>query len=366
MFGLLGKGARTLLTLFRRHLKSCPHKTRRYRRCQCPLHVEGSLAGQNVRKALDLKSWEAATATIRRWESQGFIGDPERPSKLISEARTAYLDELRARNVSLAARRKFELLLGNLEADAVHDGLKHVDELTPDHVRNFRLTWTWGPRTSVKYLERLKSFFRFAVRFKWTAEDPTLNLKPPKVPPPSIEPFEPEELQKIIGMCERPRLRALVFLLQYSGLRISDAVKLERANLKDGRLRLTTQKTGAQVYLPLPPFVVSALESVESRSRRYFFWTGEGKLSSAIGNWRADLDALFEKAEIKGNPHKFRHTFATTLLANGTPVDRVAMLLGNSPKIVEKHYSHWVKARQDALEADVKKTWPKSKLVRLK
>lgn len=355
-----------MLTLFRRHLKSCPHKTRRYRRCQCPLHVEGSLAGQNVRKALDLKSWEAATATIRRWENQGFIGDPERPSKLISEAKLAYLEELRVRNVSAAARRKFELLLEKLEAHASHAGLKYVNELTQDQVRSFRLTWDWGPRTSVKYLERLKSFYRFAVRFKWTAEDPTLNLKPSKVPPASIEPFDAEELQKIHEACERPRLRAFVFLLQYSGLRISDAVKLERASLRDGRLHLATQKTGARVYLPLPPFAVAALELVESKSRRYFFWSGEGKLSSATGNWRADLAALFKKANVKGNPHKFRHTFATTLLANGTPVDRVAMLLGNSPKIVEKHYSHWVQARQDALEADVRKTWPKSVLVRVK
>jgi len=141
---------------------------------------------------------------------------------------------------------------------------------------------------------------------------------------------------------------------------------MERANLRDGRLQLTTQKTGVQVRLPLPPFVVSALESIESKSGRYFFWTGEGKVSTAIGNWRADLDTLSEKTKIKCNPHRFRHTFATTLLTSGTPVDRVAMLLGNSVKIVEKHYCHWVKARQDAMESDVKKTWPQTKLVRVK
>jgi len=135
----------------------------------------------NVRKALDLKSWEAATATVRSWEIQGFIGDPHRPSKLITEAGIAYLEDLRARNVSAAARRKFELLLGKLEAHAAREGLAYIDQLAPDHVRDFRISWTWGPRTSLKYLERLKSFFRFATRYKWTGEDPTLNLKRPKV-----------------------------------------------------------------------------------------------------------------------------------------------------------------------------------------
>ena len=33
-----------MLTLFRRHLKSCPHTSRDYRRCKCPIHIEGSLA----------------------------------------------------------------------------------------------------------------------------------------------------------------------------------------------------------------------------------------------------------------------------------------------------------------------------------
>lgn len=29
-----------MLTIFRRHLKSCPQTSRDYRKCKCPLHVE--------------------------------------------------------------------------------------------------------------------------------------------------------------------------------------------------------------------------------------------------------------------------------------------------------------------------------------
>ncbi len=47
-----------MLTIFRRHVKGCSHRSRRYRRCACPIHVEGSLAGEPIRKALDLSSWE--------------------------------------------------------------------------------------------------------------------------------------------------------------------------------------------------------------------------------------------------------------------------------------------------------------------
>ena len=47
----------------------------------------------------------------------------------------------------------------------------------------------------------------------------------------------------------------------------------------------------------------------------------------------------------------------TQLLSKGVPVSEVAAILGNSPRIVEKHYSQWIQARQTALEAAVKGTW---------
>lgn len=68
----------------------------------------------------------------------------------------------------------------------------------------------------------------------------------------------------------------------------------------------------------------------------------------------------FERAEIPDKKrfiHNFRHTFATDLLQRGIPIEDVAALLGNSVKIVKKHYSHFVKARRDRLEERVRALW---------
>src|SRR6266849_3863880 len=62
-----------MLTLFRRHLRSCPQNSRSYRRCKCPIHVEGSLGGEKIRKSLDLTNWEAAQNRLREWEVRGEI-----------------------------------------------------------------------------------------------------------------------------------------------------------------------------------------------------------------------------------------------------------------------------------------------------
>ena len=34
-----------MLRLYRRHRALCPHSSERYRRCSCPIYVDGSLSG---------------------------------------------------------------------------------------------------------------------------------------------------------------------------------------------------------------------------------------------------------------------------------------------------------------------------------
>jgi len=92
---------------------------------------------------------------------------------------------------------------------------------------------------------------------------------------------------------------------------------------------------------------------------KYFFWSGESKPKSSVGDWERSLKKLFLSAQVpKGHVHRFRDTFAVELLLAGVPLERVSMLLGHqSVRITEKHYAPWVHARQAQLEADVKRAW---------
>jgi len=55
----------------------------------------------------------------------------------------------------------------------------------------------------------------------------------------------------------------------------------------------------------------------------------------------------------------FRDTFAVESLLAGVPLEQVSILLGHkSIKITEKHYAPWVKARQQQLTSNVRKSWP--------
>jgi integrase/recombinase XerD len=66
-----------VLTIFRRHVQACPHRATGYRRCRCPISVEGTLEGREIRKALGTNSWERATEIIREWELAGVAVTPQ-------------------------------------------------------------------------------------------------------------------------------------------------------------------------------------------------------------------------------------------------------------------------------------------------
>jgi integrase len=107
----------------------------------------------------------------------------------------------------------------------------------------------------------------------------------------------------------------------------------------------------------LPEDCLTALNAIP-QAGAYYFWTGNGKPKTRVGNFQAMLKEVYNVAKVQGgHAHRFRHTLAVELLLAGVPLERVAAILGNTAKIVEKHYAPWVQARQTQLEDDIRRTW---------
>src|SRR5690242_21920139 len=85
-----------MLTIYRRHTKKCAHRAegRKYRRCRCPIWVDGFLAGEEIRESLNLRNWEEAYEKLREWEARrSRPAEPNEDRLTIDEACTKYLDD---------------------------------------------------------------------------------------------------------------------------------------------------------------------------------------------------------------------------------------------------------------------------------
>lgn len=370
------------LTIFRRHLKRCAQKDRYFRRCQCPIHVEGTLGTEEVRRGLNLTSWEAAQNLIAEWNRAGRVGGDRVEPVTVKEAVDLYLQDVAARVRPSSVRLHRVLLKDSLLPWCESEGIQMMNRVDIRAMIRYRASWNFAPLTALKKFERLRSFFRFCHGAKWVTENPMAGMKPPKVDTPPTLPFSDDEVARTLeaargftiqgsyGKDNPVRVVAYVYLLRYSGLRISDATGLAKDRVtEDGRLFLHMQfKTRVPVYVPLPPFVVQALRELHELfpERPYYFWTGTGKLETAVKSWKRTLARIFEIAGVKGgHAHRFRDTFSVSLLLKGVPLETVSQLLGHrSTKVTEQSYAPWIKARQDQLELAVRMTWdePKPKL----
>lgn len=93
-----------MLTLFRLHTKKCtagrPRLDRSYRKCKCPIHVEGKCGPDFIREGLRMTSWQRAQQRVMEAEARGSWNPPPEERKpeptSIAEAKQQFLQDAEA------------------------------------------------------------------------------------------------------------------------------------------------------------------------------------------------------------------------------------------------------------------------------
>jgi integrase/recombinase XerD len=314
------------------HSEKCPHRANKfYRKCRCRKWIYEF--GNRKRYSAKTRSWERAEKQIQ-------ADGPKSKGVTMEKAVSQFLTDKRNQNVSPSWLRKFEKLLEGWIPG------REVATISLRDLEEFRDTWAGAPITKRKKQERLRSFFHYCVKHRWLNYNPAVDMSRIKVEDKPTMPLDAEPFDEILSKTEGD-FRALVLLMRYSGLRITDAVSLPPAKLQDSTVFLRTQKTKTVVRVPIPPEHVA--KEIEPRLPLY---RGGMTLKSRVTSFQEQFQALGIHS------HQLRDTFAVELLLKGMAIEDVSQLLGHSDiKVTLRHYAPWTKARQQRMEDAVRKSW---------
>ena len=174
-------------------------------------------------------------------------------------------------DLTLAAyRRDLKTFAAWLEKERSH----RLDTIAPGDVEAY-LAWRFArrtqPRSAARYTSALKRFYRYLLRERLIAADPTLNLDSPKLPRALPKTLTEADVERLLDSADSGtplglRDRAMLETLYATGLRVSELVglKLTALNINDGVLRVTG-KGNKDRLVPLGEEAVQWLQALPER-----------------------------------------------------------------------------------------------------
>lgn len=247
---------------------------------------------------------------------------------------------------------------GRALADTVEDDLK--DYFSARHAAT-------KATSANRRLTVFKRFFRWALRERLMAADPTLKLQAARqaLRVPKLMSEAQVEALLAAPADDNPlglRDRAMLELMYASGLRVSELVGLKtfHVSLNDGVLRVLG-KGSKERLVPFGQLARECLERYLAEARPAIlggqqtddlFVTGHGHGMSRVMFWKlvrkyAGLASIHSPL----SPHTLRHAFATHLLNHGADLRAVQLLLGHADISTTTIYTHVARERLKSLHA---------------
>ena len=213
-----------------------------------------------------------------------------------------------------------------------------------------------APSSVARRAAAARSFYRHLVALGQRADNPAAEIDLPRRRRRLPRSLSLGEVERLIdaanGTTPRSfRDRALVELLYGAGLRVSEAVGLERGGVDlEGRTVRCVGKGDKERVVPLGSQAVEALRRYLARGRPYLdrrlrpelFLNAQGGPLTRGGAFLI-LRRLAAKAGLdpeRIHPHLLRHSFATHLLEGGADLRSVQEMLGHADLGTTELYTH--------------------------
>jgi len=302
------------------------------------------------------------TTRARGQGSEPAVVVPEAPRDLIV-ATGAYADYLRVeRGLAAATIRAYRTDLRLFGRDA--PGIEQW-AASPESARDYLASMTRPPRvlrpTSLRRkAASIRAFYRFCYAEELIDADIAALIDLPRQTQRLPDTLDAQEVMELLDASGGPdviglRDRALLELLYAAGLRVSEALALDREDLSfGGGFVRVIGKGDKERLVPVGDVALEAIDAYlverdrlsgqradEELGRQPLFLSRRGRRLDRMAAWRVMRQAAL-RAGLSGRvtPHTLRHSFATHLLEGGADLRVVQELLGHASITTTQLYTH--------------------------
>lgn len=187
---------------------------------------------------------------------------------------------------------------------------------------------TITPATRPTIKSRLSSWFGWMVRVGYTQSNPAKAIEPARATTGDVTIIDNQTAKPLLATALRsdPGVFVWYWLTMGLGIRRAEALRLQTQDITDEGVAVGSHaaKTSSRRFVAAPTFL-----RPPPRNSGALDWT----------NLRRRIHAIQAQAGVGAPPRNAaRHTAATHLLNYCGSADQVALLLGNSPAILQRNY----------------------------
>jgi integrase/recombinase XerD len=248
-------------------------------------------------------------------------------------------------NTVSAYRNDLSQFVRHLEEDA---GVASWTEVQPTHLTTYILFMRereYASSTVARKTAAMKSFFAFLVRDGQLRADPAEELASPRVEryvPKAMTEHQIQSLLRQPGLStttESVRDRAMLHVLYSTGMRVSELVSLDLADLDiEQGIVCCTGKQGRRRHVELSPEALAAVRCyldearpsiARSSDETALFLNHRGSRLTRQGFWLILKDYAKSAGIEDITPHTLRHSFAAHQITRGRDLGDVQRILGH-------------------------------------
>jgi integrase len=253
---------------------------------------------------------------------------PAKPGKPISGTLAWLIDQYRTTAVwtalSAATRRQRENIFKQVLKLA---GVEPFAKITGKTIQAGIDRRSKTPHQARHFLDTMRGLFQWALDAEHIKADPTAGKSVVKPKTKGFPPWDEDEIERFEVRWPRgTRERVMFDIFCYTGLRRGDAARLGKQHVKNGMIRLDTEKTGTRVTIPVLSTLQKTLDAGPVGDLTFITTkTGKPMRKESIGN--AFRDAC-RAAGIPKSAHGLRKASATRAANNGATVAELEAIFG--------------------------------------